>query len=173
MVEKTKTMSPEPGPSATIYERHARIRKEFIERQNTGKLLVKSSEREFQTTRQGRSKYYLCPTIWPENALQDWAVLMQDLVLHTGKHRHQGGLIIFILEGRGYTVVEGQRMDWKKGDLVALPLLPGGVEHQHYNLEPGKPCRWIAFIYTTIYDQTGSFTEQIELSPLYSGPKTS
>lgn len=169
MVEKTKTMVREPGPDQNMYEIHYKARRDFIQRQNTGKLLIKANERNWETTRQGRTKYYMYPNVWPENALQDWSVFMQDIVRHSGKHRHQGSLTIFVLEGRGYTVVDGVRMDWKKGDLIILPLKQGGVEHQHFNLEPGQPCKWMATIFIPMYDQVASFTEQIELSPLYTG----
>ena len=168
MVDKTKTKVRESGADPSVYEIHYKARKDFIQRQNTGKLLVKSIEREFENSRQGRVKFILYPNVWPENALQDWAVFMQDIVRHSGKHRHQGSLVIFVLEGRGYTVVDGVRMDWKKNDLILLPLKPGGVEHQHFNLQPGEPCTWLAFIHIPTYDQVASVTEQLELSPLYS-----
>ena len=43
----------------------------------------------------------------------------------SGKHRHQGGLVIYVLEGKGYSIVDGERKDWEKGDLVLLPMKPG------------------------------------------------
>ncbi|MBI2953830.1 MAG: cupin domain-containing protein [Chloroflexi bacterium] len=169
MVDKTRTKAREPGASQSMYDLDVKTRREFIERQETGKLLIKANEREFRITRQGKSKYIMYPNVWPENALQDWSVFMQDLVVHTGKHRHQGGLIIFVLEGRGYTVVEGVRMDWKKGDLILLPFKEGGVEHQHFNVEPGTSCKWIAMIHIPMSDQVSNFFEQIELNPMFSG----
>ncbi len=168
MVEKTKTSVREPGPESSTYEIHYKARTDFIQRQNTGKLLIKANERDWEVGRQGKTKWFLYPNVWPEHALQDWAVFQQDIVKHSGKHRHQGSLIIFVLEGRGYTVVDGMRRDWKKGDLILLPLKQGGVEHQHFNLDPGQPCKWLAMIYIPMYDQVASFTQQIELSPLYT-----
>ncbi len=168
MAEKTRTMVREPGPEISMYEFHCKARRDFLQRQNIGKLLIKANERTWEVSRQGKTKNFMYPNLLPENALQDWAVFQQDIVTHSGKHRHQGSLVIFVLEGRGYTVVDGVRQDWKKGDLILLPLKQGGVEHQHFNLEPGKPCKWIAMIYLPMYDQVASFTEQIELSPLYT-----
>ncbi|MBI2952831.1 MAG: cupin domain-containing protein [Chloroflexi bacterium] len=168
MIDKTRTMAREPGNAASMYEVHVKARRDFIERQNTGKLLIKSNEREFQVSRQGKAKKFLYPDMWPENALQEWSVFLHEIVTHSGKHRHQGSLVIFVLEGRGYTVVDGVRMDWKKGDLILLPLKPGGIEHQHFNLDPSKSSKWMAFIYIPMYNQVASFTEQIELCPLYT-----
>src|SRR5439155_811034 len=78
--------------------------------------------------------------------LVDWNVFVQDIRVHSGKHRHQGGLVIYIMEGEGYSVVDGERHDWEAGDLLLLPVKKGGVEHQHFNKDDAHPAKWIAFI---------------------------
>ena len=84
----------------------------------------------------------------------------------SGKHRHQGGLVIYVLEGKGYSVVDDERIDWEKGDLMLLPLKPQGVEHQHFNLQPGQPALWAAFIPIAIlWEHVGAELEQVEESP--------
>ncbi len=148
---------------------HQKSRQEFIQRNLTGKLLIKSADRDWQVSKQSRSKCFLYPRYYSETALQEWFVFMQDVRTNSGKHRHQGGLAIFILEGRGYSILDGQRKDWKKGDLMLLPIRRNGVEHQHFNLDPGTSCRWMAFIFIPMYDQIASYTRQIESSPLYKG----
>ena len=88
---------------------------------------------------------------------------------HSGKHRHQGGLAIFVLEGAGYTVVDGKRYDWKAGDLILLPIKPGGVSHQHFNADPKKPARWLALITNSYRPHLGYEIVQIEDSPDWKG----
>ncbi|MBI2954892.1 MAG: cupin domain-containing protein [Chloroflexi bacterium] len=168
-MEKTKTAAREPESSQNVYEAHFKARRDFTDRQNTGNLLVKSTDREWEICRQAKMKSYLSPWMFQDNALNDWAVFMQDIVERSGRHRHQGGLAIFVLEGRGWTVVDGVRMDWEKGDLILLPIKPGGCEHQHFNAEPGKPCKWMAMYYSRTLEQIATTMEQVELSPLYSG----
>jgi gentisate 1,2-dioxygenase len=68
-------------------------------------------------------------------------------------------------EGKGYSIVEGQRIDWQKGDLVLLPLNPEEVEHQHFNLDPEKPALWAAFIHIPIQEHVASDLQQTENSP--------
>ena len=75
-----------------------------------------------------------------DTPLQHWRVFIHDIKTRSGKHRHQGGLVIYVLEGKGYSVVDGERKDWEKGDLVLLPMKPEGVEHQHFNLDPAEPA---------------------------------
>ncbi len=158
----------EPG-TESVYHKHVKARQEFIERNLTGQLLIKSTDRKWDITRQGRVKHYLYPNVFCDTALQEWQVFLQDVQTHSGMHRHQGALAIYVLEGRGYTLIDGKRHDWKQGDLILLPLRPNGVEHQHFNAEPGAGCLWIAFIFMPMYDQVASYTEQIENSPLYDG----
>jgi mannose-6-phosphate isomerase-like protein (cupin superfamily) len=110
-----------------------------------GPIVIKPSDREYQQTRQGRIMYYLNAQAYKDTPLHDWRVFVHDIKTHSGKHRHQGGFVIYVIEGKGYSVVDGERVDWGPGDLLLLPIKPGGVEHQHFNLEEGKPCRWIAF----------------------------
>ena len=53
--------------------------------------------------RQANSKRYLSP-LEPEledTATHDWEVFLQIFPERSGRHRHQGGLVIFILEGEG------------------------------------------------------------------------
>jgi len=78
--------------------------------------------------------------------------------------------VIFVLEGRGYSLVEGERFDWEAGDLLLLPMKPGGVAHQHFNLESDKPSRWLAFISNAFREHTGYEIVQIEESPDWKTP---
>ncbi|HLQ88434.1 MAG TPA: cupin domain-containing protein [Xanthobacteraceae bacterium] len=168
MAEIERTRERERGTiPETPYEIFIRSRKEFLERQETGQVVVKPSDREFFITRQGRLMYHLNPEIHKNTPLQDWRVFSHDLKTHSGKHRHQGGLVIYVIIGKGYSVVDGERVDWQAGDLLLLPIKPGGVEHQHFNLQPGQDCRWIAFSYMPFFDHVASEFTQTELSPLF------
>ncbi len=151
--------------SMNNYEILYQQRNKFIEFQMTGKVVIHEKDREWEQSRQGRLKTFLHGNNFPDHCLRDWLVFTHDIRSHSGSHRHQGGLVIFCLEGKGYSVVDGARHDWQAGDLLLLPCKPGGVEHQHYNLEPGKPCKWIAFVYWPFMDMLGSGLEQSQISP--------
>jgi gentisate 1,2-dioxygenase len=110
---------------------------------------------------------YLDPFAIKDTPLQHWAVFTHEVRTQSGKHRHQGGLAIYVIEGRGYSIVDGERVEWEKGDLVLLPLRPDGVEHQHFNLEPGKPALWIAFIHFPLRDYVASEMTQLETAKEY------
>lgn len=140
-----------------------------LERAAKGRIVVKATDRLWDMHRQANSKRYLSP-LEPElsdTATHYWEVFLQIFPERSGKHRHQGGLVIFVLEGNGHSVYDGHRHDWEAGDLMLLPMTPGGIEHQHFNHDPDKPAKWIAFMYWPYFDYGGSEITQLETSPLY------
>jgi gentisate 1,2-dioxygenase len=49
---------------------------------------------------------------------------------HTRAHRHTASALYHVIEGEGYTVVNGQRLSWQKGDTFAIPHW---MWHEHVN----------------------------------------
>lgn len=41
--------------------------------------------------------------------------------VRTRAHRHTGSAVYFVFAGRGTSVIDGQRFDWRKGDLFVVP----------------------------------------------------
>ena len=50
---------------------------------------------------------------------------------HTKAHRHTGSAVYHVVNGAGFTIIDGQRFNWSKGDIFALP--PWAL-HEHANL---------------------------------------
>ena len=166
-----RSAEPEPEEGDTrlyepaIYEHSFKVH----DRMRNGRVVVRDGERQWDMHRQANSKRYLSP-LEPDlqdTCLQSWEVFRQIFPERSGRHRHQGGLVIFILAGKGYSVYDGERHDWEAGDLLLLPMTPGGIEHQHFNTDPEQPAEWIAFIYWPFFDHGGCEIIQIESSPLY------
>ena len=164
--ERTRTRERE-APNLDSYERQLRARAEFQDRQLVGPVVIRSTSplEVHRRTRQDNLKYYLDPMRYMETPLQDWLVFINDVMKHSGKHRHQGGLVIYVIEGRGYSVVDDERIEWEAGDLLLLPIKPDGVVHQHFNHAPGEPCLWIAFVHMPIMDSVSMEMTQIEVLP--------
>ena len=152
-------------PAEDAYETSYRYRKEQAERQLTGPVVIRKEDREVFLSRQGRLTFYLDPLTHPETPLHHWRLFTHEIRTKSGRHRHQGGLIIYVLDGYGYSIVEGERIDWKKGSLLLLPMKPGGVEHQHFNLDPDKPSHWAAFVPIVLTEHVASQLVQTEVSP--------
>ena len=164
-IERTRVREKE-APRLTSYELAIKQGRENAERNLTGRIVCKFEECPQDLTRQGRLRTYLGLTV-KDTPLQDWVVFTHEIRTASGKHRHQGGLIIYVIDGAGYSVVDDERIDWEKGDLVLLPLREKGVEHQHFNTNPDKPAVWMAFIRRAIQDYVASEITQTEVSPEY------
>jgi len=147
------------------YEDILRLTKEARERARTGKIVIKGKDQPWKQNRQGLIKMYLSFHGVEDSAAENWVCFIHDIKVHSGKHRHQGGIQLFVLEGEGYTVVDGERVDWEKWDLIILPVKPNGCEHQHFNKVPGQPAKWMAFEYWTYARVLGNLFEQVDNSP--------
>ncbi len=168
MAERERTRLRQREPLAPDgYERLVKAQLELRERALHGRIVVRASEQPWEQTRMGRLRFYVARSSDTGSALHQWLVFQHDIHTHSGKHRHQGGLGIFVLEGEGYTEVDGERIDWAAGDLILLPIKPNGVEHQHFNRHADRPCRWVAFIYMPLQDETGFYLEQQQDAPEY------
>ena len=168
MVEKVAQREKEADVSQMhFYETMMKEVKERNESLAKGRKVIKGKSIPFQQGRQGFLRTY-CHDSMKDLALDKWAIFVHEVRTQSGKHRHQGGLNLFVLNGKGYTTVDGVRHDWEVGDLICLPIKKGGVEHQHFNLE-GKPSRWLAFINNRMIEQIGRFIEQKETASDWTG----
>jgi gentisate 1,2-dioxygenase len=61
------------------------------------------------------------------------------------KHRHGGEAYLYAIEGRGHSVIDGQRIDWSEGDLVVIDHF---AWHQHFNSDPELTARLVR-VHTT------------------------
>jgi gentisate 1,2-dioxygenase len=142
-MERERIKEPEAIPNSD-YDKTIRHYQEWIERQKSGQLLIRGEDCEFQQSRQGLIRYYL-NAVFEHTALSSWGVFEHIIKRQSGRHRHQGGIIIYVLEGEGMTETDGKILDWREGDLLLLPVQPDGSVHQHWNKDASKGCRWVAF----------------------------
>lgn len=167
--ERERTLERQADPD--IDETYERLIGEFRAKHVhslEGKVVIRGDEERWVQNRNANVKYYLHPHK-PEAAYRDMLVFINDIHTHNGVHTHQGGLVLYVLEGDGKTVYDGEWADWEEGDLILLPIKPGGVEHQHFNNEPGRPARWLAFIPLAFWDFLASEIMQVKNSPDWKG----
>ncbi len=78
------------------------------------------------------------------------------------KHRHMNEAIIYILFGKGHSLVgDGKghevRVDWEEGDIFSPPL---NWWHQHFNDDPANPARYLAFTNIAFMEAIGMFSKE-------------
>jgi quercetin dioxygenase-like cupin family protein len=152
----------------TVYEKVIAYYKKWSEREKNGRVLIRGDELEYQASRQGFLKYYLVPFI-EDTAVSSWAVFEHLIKNQSGRHRHQGGIIIYVLEGHGRTETDDVILEWQAGDLLLLPIKPKGSSHQHWNLDPKMGCRWVAFRDMLVARTIANAVDQVSEMPDMKG----
>jgi hypothetical protein len=136
-----------------------------------GIAIIKQAGLPQEANRQGLMRWYLHPAI-KDTALNTLMFFEQEIPpgSRSGRLKFQGGQVIMIVEGRGYTLVDGVKHTWEEGDVLNLPLRARGIVVQHFNSDPVKPARFVAaepnWFECTDVDR-GSGFEQIEDAPEY------
>jgi gentisate 1,2-dioxygenase len=76
--------------------------------------------------------------------------------------------VIYIIQGRGYTMLDGVRHDWEAEDVVNIPIRPNGVVVQHVNIDAREPvvliCADLNLVDLLGVDR-GAVFEQLEAAP--------
>lgn len=81
---------------------------------------------------------------------------------HNKRHRHVNEAIIYILTGRGHSIIqqEGEpptRIEWEEGDMFSPPLW---AWHQHFNTDPERPARYLAVTNVPLMITMGLFRKE-------------
>ncbi len=135
--------------------------------------LVKGKDIPMENNKQGLMRWYMHPRL-DSIVIKSLVIYVQDIPpgSRSGRLKHQGNIAIYIMAGQGYTVIDGTKHYWAKGDVVQIPIRQGGVVFQHFNTDPENIARFVAcepnLIDATGIDR-GSGFEQLEDSPDYSG----
>lgn len=160
MVEKEAVREKEAEVKLTNYEQSIQFYKDKKAKIKAGAKLLRGKDLGWETNRQGVLHIYHTE-VNSGAALDIMRIFVHEIRTHSGRHVHQGGFNLFVLKGKGYTVVDGVRHDWSEGDLILLAFKKGGVEHQHFNMD-NRPSRWLAFSSIALGDMVGMFMEQKE-----------
>lgn len=65
--------------------------------------------------------------------------LLPDQV--TNRHRHTYETVLYVVAGKGWTEIEGERLEWQAGDAV---YIPSWAWHCHGNLSNEQEAKYIA-----------------------------
>ncbi|MBI2987012.1 MAG: hypothetical protein HYY45_09620 [Deltaproteobacteria bacterium] len=170
-LERVREREPEPQDP---YEFNLRWKMEKTRKMREGKVVIKAKEVPLIQTRHSFGRWYLGPAQWDQVGAPGWIVKRSFLEnIRRGKHTHTGGGVVFyILEGQGCTVNNDGRMDWGPGDVELLPITPFENVHQHFNLEPGRPCGWVSIRFWPFMEPLAYETRQVEDSPDWKGSRS-
>jgi hypothetical protein len=135
----------------------------------SGIQVVRRKDLPKEINSQGLMRWYMHP------AIKD--IVLSTLSIHeleipggsrSGRLKFQGGQILFVVEGSGYTMLDGVRYKWKQRDVVNLPLKKDGIVVQHFNADVDRPARLLVVepnLYAATGVDRGCGLEQLEASP--------
>jgi hypothetical protein len=141
------------------------------ESRKTAVQVVRLSELPLESNQHGLMRWYLHPAI-KDTILSTLAIYRQEIPpgSRSGRLKFQGGQIMFIVEGRGHTTLDGVQHAWEAGDVLNLPTRRDGIIVQHFNDDPGKPAAFLAVepnLFAATSVDRGSGFELLEPSPDY------
>ena len=156
-----------------LWEEILKLRDEQREHQKKAVWLIKGKDLPWESNKQGIMRWYMHPLL-KTLCINTMKLFVQEIPpgSRSGRLHHPGNQVMYVLEGRGYTVLDGQKHHWAKNDVVQLPLRVKGVTVQHFNSDPDQPARFVAcepnsFLSAGV--DRGSGFEQMEISPDYKG----
>lgn len=62
--------------------------------------------------------------------------------VHEDAHKHSNVAFFFVKQGKGYSIVDGEKLEWGVGDLV---IAPAWSEHEHANTSESEDAVLVTF----------------------------
>jgi len=62
--------------------------------------------------------------------------------VHNKPHRHTNMALFLVLQGIGYSIIDNQKFEWEKGDMV---MAPAWSEHEHCNTSDTESAILVTF----------------------------
>ena len=153
------------------WEELLKLRDRQREQTRNGIQVIKEAELPQEVSRHGLLRWYLHPAI-KDTCLSVLLFYQQEIPpgSRSGRLKFQGGQVMMITEGRGYTTIDGVKHPWKAGDVLNLPLRADGIIVQHFNADPSNPAKFVAaepnWLECVTVDRGCGF-EQLEDAPEY------
>lgn len=145
---ESRTFDSPPPPSHPVTDGYEYFIRQFQEecywRQNVPQV-IRQDMRKWENTRNGKVLWFLHPAHDViDTGMKLFECYLQELPPggRSGKHRHLGDEIHFIIEGEGYDEIEGARWDWEAQDVVSIPNLN---THQSFNSSSDKPAKFLVY----------------------------
>jgi gentisate 1,2-dioxygenase len=134
-----------------------------------GAWIIRGAEVPWEKNDQGKMQWYLHPAI-EGAAIRSMMFLRQEIApgSRSGMQRSPGGQVLYVIQGRGYTMLDDDRHDWEAEDVINIPIRQEGVDVQHVNLDPVEPVILIQAelnLVDLLGVDRGSMLEQVEKAP--------
>jgi len=124
------------------------------EKWRASRIVIKSEELQFKTSASGTVAQHVSPANGFANRQISGFIREIPPGWKSGRHRHNMEAIIHVLEGKGYTEVDGVKYAWNAGDTMSVPPM---AEHQHFNSDANRKARLFAVHTASLMSNIGAF----------------
>lgn len=152
-----------------LYDELIQLRDQERERRKRSLFVVEGDGLPWETNPQGKMKWYLHPAI-DDTVIQNLIVYLQEIPpgSFSGKLKCQGGVVVYVVEGKGHTVIDEVSYSWETEDVVQLPIRPNGIVFQHFNDDPNQAAQLLCAepnLVPVLGVDRGSGFEQLSSAP--------
>ena len=124
------------------------------------RLVTKYDDLEFTTSQRGTMAQVVHAGMGHANVQLGAFVRELPPGKASGEHRHNFEAILHIIQGIGYTMIDGTKHEWTVGDTISVPPMSA---HQHFNRDPDNPARIFAVTTLPLMKNIGAFEyEQLQ-----------
>ena len=157
-----------------LWDQLLNLRDQDRDRKAKSITLIKGKDLPLEINKQGNMRWYMHP-LKNDTCIKNMIIYSLEIPpgSKSGKVKYQGGQVIYVWKGQGYSVLDGVRHTWKAGDVVQLPLRPRGVIYQHFNDDDETTAVLVCVEPNTVDAlgvDRGSGFEQLDACPEYKKP---
>jgi hypothetical protein len=157
--------------AANFWDELLAMRDRQREQRKNGVQVIKGAKLPQELNRQGLMRWYMHPSI-TDTVLTTQMFFEQEIPpgSRSGRYKFQGEQVMYIVEGRGHTLIDGVKHAWTAGDVLNLPVRKQGIIVQHVNEDPDRPARFVAAepnLFACTGVDRGSGFEQLQDAPEY------
>jgi hypothetical protein len=157
--------------TGTLFDRLLEQRDVERRRIAGARMVVKGHEIKPEVNPMGIFHWYAHPSM-EDIGCRTTTIYVQEIPpgSRSGVQLHQGGRLHYVWQGRGHSIIDGQRYDWQEGDEILLPLKFDGVIHQHFNDSGSEPAKLVCAegnMFDSLGVDLGSGFEMLEPCPEY------
>ena len=155
-----------------LFDELIQLRDQQREQKRSAMQVLKRGELPVELNPHGLMRWYLHPFI-DDTAITALIFYSQEIPpgSRSGKQKHPGELMFYVVSGRGYTLIDGVRHPWKADDVICIPTREGGVVYQHFNEDRERPAELVACELNQAQRlgvDRGSEFDELEAAPEYA-----
>ena len=141
------------------------VNQKQIKAKKQTRIIIKKKDIHWDSRHpQAKSASVIDPRLGFANSLANIGLCEIDPGKNTGKHKH-GEAMIYILAGRGYSIIDGKRYEWEEGDGL---YVPPETFHQHFNLDQKKRAAYLRVVPGVLQLNLLAVASALNLAPAYN-----